>query len=84
MNKYAKAVLWIGFFLIAAQVVQNWSVVSAALFGSSQNPALKVPGPGGIPPNPATGKCPGPNYYFYKGRCYSAAGNLPPQKQPIA
>jgi hypothetical protein len=75
MSNSAKVVLWMGFFMIAFGVVKNWSAISSTIFGSN-NSALQVPGPGGIPT--LNGKCPGPNYYMYKGKCYSSAVNLPP------
>lgn len=75
MSGSAKVVLWMGFFMIAFGIVKNWGLLSATIFGSS-NSALQVPGPGGIPA--LNGKCPGPNYYYFKGKCYSAAVNLPP------
>lgn len=45
-------------------------------YGSPTGPG--IPTPSGIPVNPATGKCPGSNYYEYNGKCYSSASDLPP------
>lgn len=88
MNNSAKAVLWMGFFMIAFGIVKNWSAISSTIFGSN-SPALRVPGPGGIPPSPGSGnkkgnaKCPGPNYYYFAGKCYPSSVNLPPQNGPV-
>lgn len=70
--------------MIAAGVMRNWSVISAAIFsplgagsyGSPTGPG--IPPPTGIPVNPATGKCP-PGYNFAYNRCWSPAQNpIPP------
>lgn len=62
MNGKAKAVLWMGFALIAMGIVAHWSEISSVLFGSGGiqrhgdtigNPPTNV--------NPHNGKCP-PGY----------------------
>lgn len=73
MSNYAKAVLWMGLFMIVAGIVRNWGVLSAAIFGNV-NSGLKVPGPGGLPQ--VGGKCP-PGYTSAYGRCWS------PAQQPV-
>jgi hypothetical protein len=50
MNKYAKTVLWIGFFLIAMGIVARWSEIRDVLFVPSEG-VLHVP-PWRVPPLP--------------------------------
>lgn len=80
MNSYAKTVLWLGLFMIVAGIMVNWRVFSQLLF-SGTNPALRVPGPGGIPPlkgkNKGNHGCP-PGYNYAYGKCWSPAQNPVP------
>jgi len=85
MNNYAKTVLWLGLFMIVAGIIVNWSVISATIFGAAGSGQYGsptgpgIPGPGGIPPNPKTHKCP-PGYISAFGRCWSPAVNPIPPK----
>jgi hypothetical protein len=63
VNGHAKAVLWIGFALIAMGIVARWSEISAVLFGGSIASGGGGDVRGNPPPtvNPKGGKCP-PGY----------------------
>lgn len=84
MNKYAQAILWMGLFMILAQIMTHWSTYSAAIFGGGSDSGITgasgsgVNIAGGISPNPKTGKCP-PGYNSAFGKCWSPATNpIPP------
>lgn len=64
--------------MIVAQLWKEWPTISAIIFGGNPG-GLKVPGPGGIPVNPATGKCPSANYVYAYGKCWGQGVNpVPP------
>ena len=80
MSGKQNIVLLIGLLIIAMVFWVNgyWGILAHGITGGlTGNPALRIPGPGGIPPNPKTHKCPGPNYFMFNGKCFPASVNLP-------
>jgi hypothetical protein len=57
VNGHAKAVMWIGLFLIAMNVIINWQTIRSLIFtgGSSSNSG----GSGGLLPPPIANLLPG-------------------------
>lgn len=44
MNDQAKIVLWLGFLMIALQVIRNWAAVSSLIFTAPASASSGVPG----------------------------------------
>lgn len=72
MNKYAKIVLWLGLFLIVANIVKNWSTIKGTVFtnSTSSGGGSGGSGPTGIGSKPGPhGKCPPGTTKTINGMC---------------
>src|SRR5215469_9673381 len=84
MSSKQNIVFFLGLILIAMVfwIHGYWSILYNGIIAPNNGGTTLLPGPNGIPPNPKTHKCPGPNYFEFNGKCYPTMVNLPGHNGP--